>query len=211
MDLMRLRVFPTTIKAGHKAQYLDSLNTFTDEYIKSSKDDYFEKYPNQETSFGGSYHSTTLLDDPRFDDYHTMIKNQSITMLDELGYDTKPYDITFSDSWVQEFSELGGGHHDYHTHANSTILAFYFLKCGPNCPKITFKDPRVARLPLGLKESNKDSITEASETINITPQEGLLVIAPGYLDHAFEVQSDSEPFRFIHSNIFFVPDSLKII
>ena len=37
-----------------------------------------------------------------------------------------------TESWVQEFSKKGGGHHNSHIHGDNHVSAFYYLKCSEN-------------------------------------------------------------------------------
>ena len=78
-----------------------------------------------------------------------------------------------------------------HIHSNNYISAAYYVKAPTNCGDIIFYDPRdakVVRKPEGINGNNLNA-----DTVNITPQEGLLVLFPSYLYHSVnENQSDDE-------------------
>tara|TARA_S200000501_G_C20722188_1_gene698944 strand:- start:685 stop:1086 length:402 start_codon:yes stop_codon:yes gene_type:complete len=111
------------------------------------------------------------------------------------------YNMIYTESWVQEFSFNGAGHHWFHTHGNNHISGFYFLKCGPNSSKPFFQDPRVAHVPLKLKEKDSTKITNANDLVNFNVKPGTLMLFPAYMSHAYMVDHGIEPFRFIHINM----------
>ena len=71
-----------------------------------------------------------------------------------MGYDMDNYNLIYTESWVQEFSFNGAGHHWFHTLSNNHISGFYFLKASDKTSKPFFQDPRTAHVPLKLKEDN---------------------------------------------------------
>ena len=81
--------------------------------------------------WNGLYHSTSLINDPKFRDLQDWIfraKDKKKRELDEQGFDLKDHQLFLTELWVQEFSHLGGGHHTLHTHWNGHMSGHLFLK-----------------------------------------------------------------------------------
>ena len=121
--------------------------------------------------------------------------------LDDMGYDMNNYSLIYTESWVQEFSFNGAGHHWFHTHGNNHISGFYFLKASEKTSRPFFQDPRTAHPPLKLKEKDSLKITNANDIINYNVKPGTLMLFPAYMSHAYMVDHGLEPFRFIHINM----------
>jgi hypothetical protein len=51
---------------------------------------------------------------------------KSIDFLDWQGFDMQQYAAFISQSWVQEFSKNGGGHHSAHIHWNQHVSGILF-------------------------------------------------------------------------------------
>ena len=86
-----------------------------------------------------------------------------------------------------------------HIHSNNYISAAYYVKAPKNCGDIKFHDPRsakVIRTPITKKPNNLNL-----EVINITPQEGLLVLFPSYLHHSVDMNNSSVERVVISFNI----------
>ena len=120
--------------------------------------------------------------------------------LDYLGYNLKNHTLFFTESWVQEFSKKGGGHHNSHIHGDNHVSAFYYLKCSENTSRPVFHDPRLAAKMMKLPEKDSKKVTMANDKINYTPKPGTLIIIPAYLEHEYGVDDGKEEFRFIHFN-----------
>ena len=118
-----------------------------------------------------------------------------------MGYDMDHYSLIFTESWVQEFSFNGAGHHWFHTHSNAHISGFFFLKCSKLTSKPMFQDPRTAHVPLKLKEKDPEKISNANDIVNYSICPGSLLLFPAYMSHAYAVDHGIEPFRFIHINM----------
>ena len=194
--------FNTTIWHEQKLDFLKSLNTASNKYIKLAKNfPEAKKYIKKHGDFGRSYHSTSLINDNDFLDFRTYIGLKSWEYLDHQGYDMSQYTTMMSEMWVQEFSKKGGGHHSAHIHWNQHVSGFYFLKCSDKTSYPIFHDPRTGARATKLKMKNENIISGGTELVHIRPMPGTLVIFPGYLEHEFTVDHGEEPFRFIHWNM----------
>lgn len=192
-----LECFKTPIWALEKPDFIRSLTKATDPYIKESKQRFKEKYKKTD-GFGVSYHSTQLLGDSKFKDFHTFVGQKCWDFLDASGFDMSHYTTFYEQSWVQEFTRKGGGNHSSHIHWNTHVNAFYFLKCGPETSFPVFHEPRTGARATKLKMKTGQAINAATELVHFKPKPGDLIIFPGYLEHEFAVDSGKQPFRFIH-------------
>jgi|TARA_R100000406_G_scaffold94559_1_gene86664 uncharacterized protein (TIGR02466 family) len=193
--------FKTPILVEEKTEYLKSLNTACNKYIKEARKKNKARIK-KDGDFGMSHHSTPLLDDNNFLDFKKLVGQKSWDFLQYQGFDMSKYTLIYSEMWVQEFSKNGGGHHSAHIHWNQHVSGFYFLKCSEKTSYPIFHDPRVGarvtklHMRPGLKE-----IMNGEELVHFKPKPGLLVLFPGYLQHEFAVDNGKEPFRFIHFNL----------
>ena len=193
--------FKTPILVEEKTEYLKSLNTACNKYIKEARKKNKARIK-KDGDFGMSHHSTPLLDDNNFLDFKKLVGQKSWDFLQYQGFDMSKYTLIYSEMWVQEFSKNGGGHHSAHIHWNQHVSGFYFLKCSEKTSYPIFHDPRIGarvtklHMRPGLKE-----IMNGEELVHFKPKPGLLVLFPGYLQHEFAVDNGKEPFRFIHFNL----------
>ena len=200
--------FKTPILVEEKTEYLKSLNTACNKYIKEARKKNKARIK-KDGDFGMSHHSTPLLDDNNFLDFKKLVGQKSWDFLQYQGFDMSKYTLIYSEMWVQEFSKNGGGHHSAHIHWNQHVSGFYFLKCSEKTSYPIFHDPRVGarvtklHMRPGLKE-----IMNGEELVHFKPKPGLLVLFPGYLLHEFAVDNGKEPFRFIHFNLQAVPKEI---
>ena len=188
--------FSSPIYHEDKTEWLEKLDKLCDPYIKTSRG-----LHQVQDEIGAVYHSTFLYIDPEFKFFHDYVLNKSHWLLDDMGYDVNLYDLIFTQSWVQEFSFNGCGHHWFHTHSNNHVSGFYFLKSSPKTSKPMFQDPRVAHAALKLKEKDASTITNSNDLVNYEPFRGRFIFFPAYLSHLYMVDHGIEPFRFIHFNI----------
>ena len=189
-----------------KPEWLEKLDKLCDPYIKEARDDQIENNEKKKTlgyknDIGMTYHGRPLEPNEDFRFFHDYVAKKSRWVLDDMGYDMSYYNLVYTESWVQEISFYGAGHHWFHTHSNNHISGFYFLKCSDKTSRPFFQDPRVAHVPLKLKEKNNEKISNANDIVNYNVIPGSLMIFPAYMSHAYMVDHGIEPFRFIHFNI----------
>ena len=193
--------YSTPIWLFDKPEWLKSVNKVCDEYIKEAYTrDLKEKKVKKNKDFGWSYHSRPLFDDIRLKELHDWVGATSRNILDFMGYNISNHTLFCTESWVQEFSKKGGGHHNSHIHGDNHVSAFYYLKCSENTSRPVFHDPRLAAKMMKLPEKNSQKVSMANDKINYTPKPGTLIIIPAYLEHEYGVDDGKEEFRFIHFN-----------
>jgi hypothetical protein len=204
--MIKSEYFASPVYVEEKPQWVEKLDKLSDPYIKQARDD--QKENNQKrlehgykNDIGMTYHSGPLEPDENFRFFHDYVAQKSRWCLDDMGYDMNHYSLVYTESWVQEFSFNGAGHHWFHTHCNNHISGFYFLKCSDKTSRPFFQDPRVAHVPLKLKEKDPTKISNANDLVNFNVKPGTLMLFPAYMSHAYMVDHGIEPFRFIHINI----------
>ena len=151
--------------------------------------------------FGMVYHSGPIETDPKLKELHDWVGATSHNFLESMGYNLKNHTMFFTESWVQEFSKKGGGHHNSHIHGNNHVSAFLYLKCTENTSRPIFHDPRLAAKMMKLPEKDSKKISMANDKIHYTPKPGTLIFIPAYLEHEYGVDDGKEEFRFIHFNL----------
>ena len=204
--MIKSEYFASPIYHEEKPQWVSKLNKLCDPYIKEARENSKQRiedlkklgYPND---IGQTYHSNPLEPDENFRFLHDYMAKKSRWILDDMGYDMSNYNLIFTESWVQEFSFNGAGHHWFHTHSNAHISGFFFLKCSKLTSKPMFQDPRTAHVPLKLKEKDPEKISNANDIVNYSICPGSLLLFPAYMSHAYAVDHGIEPFRFIHINM----------
>ena len=199
--------FKTPFWFEEKLDFLKSLIKETDKYIKDARE-LRKTEIKKNNDFGTSYHSNTLLNDTKFKDFHNYISQKSFEFLDSQGFDMQQYVTFISQSWVQEFSKNGGGHHSAHIHHNQHVSGFYFLKASENTSFPVFYEPRTGARCTKLNLKNPEVITHGTEIVSFKVKSGVLLFFPGYMEHEFVVDHGKEPFRFIHFNIQAIPKEM---
>ena len=204
--MIKSEYFASPVYIEEKPEWVEKLDRLSNPYIKQARDDQEENNKKRLTlgyknDIGMTYHSLPLEPDENFRFFHDYVAQKSRWCLDDMGYDMENYALVYTESWVQEFSFNGAGHHWFHTHANNHISGFYFLKASEKTSRPFFQDPRTAHVPLKLKEKEPTKISNANDIVNFNVKPGTLMLFPAYMSHAYMVDHGIEPFRFIHINI----------
>jgi len=181
--------FESPIYVTKKNEWVDEVTKVTKKYIKSS------------TLSESVYHSDDIYSDKKLKKFCKFILDKSDEILDEQGFDTKKYKLNFSEMWVQEYDGLGKAHHSIHTHSNTHISGFYFLKCSSNSSFPRFHDPRPGAMMTKLYEKDSNEFTIASQSVDLKCLPGTFVFFNSYLPHEFTRDVMGEPFIFIHFNV----------
>jgi len=202
-------LFASAVYRQDLPEYIDPLNKITDDYIlkakKNTKPSIFareKKYGVAIGDHGMSYHSHgKLYQDKRISDFALLIKSTARNILETQGFDVSNYSLEYSEMWVQQFADRGGGHHETHVHWDNHISGFYFLKCSDRTSIPVFSDPRPGRMMLDLPVKDHTKLCWAMNRQSIRVKPGRLLIFNSYLPHEFTVDNGIDLFRFIHFNI----------
>jgi len=213
-QLAREDLFKCPIWFADEPKFVKKLNKASDKYIKEAqkrlKPDIYKrnkKFGNK-GDMGHVFHSTSLINDPKFKELQTYVGATSNNLLIEMGFDLTNYTVFITEMWVQEFAKQGGGHHTLHTHWNGHMSGFYFLKASEKTSMPLFEDPRPGNVMNLLPEKDKTKITYATSQINYKVQPGRLMFFPSYMPHQYMVDIGYEPFRFIHWNCQAIPNGV---
>ncbi|MDA9761361.1 2OG-Fe(II) oxygenase family protein [bacterium] len=204
--MIKSEYFASPVYIDEKPEWVEKLDNLSNPYIKQARDDQEENNKKRLTlgyknDIGMTYHSLPLEPDENFRFFHDYVAQKSRWCLDDMGYKMDDYNLVYTESWVQEFSFNGAGHHWFHTHGNNHISGFFFLKASDKTSRPFFQDPRTAHVPLKLKEKEPTKISNANDIVNFNVKPGTLMLFPAYMSHAYMVDHGIEPFRFIHINI----------
>ena len=206
--------FRTPIWQAEFPQYVDDLNKISDEYINFMKKKNKDLHKQRDKQYKAKlkdkysiYHSSTMMNDARIQEFINFCALRSNDFMTWSGFDISKHETLVHEFWVQEFSKLGGGHHNSHVHWNQHVSGFFFLKCTERTSYPIFHDPRPAALMTKLPSLNPDKVTFANDAIRYRIRPGTMIIFPGYLTHEYALDYGLDPFRFIHFNIQYVPKS----
>ena len=203
--------FKCPIWFADEPKFVKKLNKASDKYIKESQKNLKKQIDERSKKFGDKgdmghvFHSTTLINDPKFKELQDYVGATSYNLLIEMGFDLTNFEIFTTEMWVQEFAKKGGGHHTLHTHWNGHISGFYFLKASELTSMPMFEDPRPGNVMNLLPEKDKSKITYASSQVHYKVKPGRMIFFPSYLPHQYIVNMGYEPFRFIHWNCQAIP------
>ncbi len=206
MKMIKSEYFASPVYMEEKKEWVENINSLCNPYISDARNKQSDELKKREkdgykNDIGMTYHSGPLEPDQNFRFFHNYVAEKSRWCLEDMGYDMDSYNLIFTESWVQEFSFNGAGHHWFHTHSNNHISGFFFLNASDKTSRPFFQDPRTAHVPLKLKEKDSKKITNANDLINYSVYPGTLMIFPAYMSHAYMVDHGIEPFRFIHFNM----------
>ena len=125
------------------------------------------------------------------------ISPQLNSVLTDMGWDIKKQEVKITGMWA--VINKKNSSNAMHIHSNNYISAAYYVKAPKNCGDIVFYDPRPAPV-FSHPIAKKSNILNA--TLNsITPDEGLLVLFPSYLDHSVKPNLSSNQRIVISFNV----------
>ena len=207
--LEQLSFFESIVYYADCPEYLENLNKIMDEYVLKAREEKQkeikernERYNTDVGDHGMSYHSHgRLYEDERLHKFELFVRTTARYVLEHQGFDVSNYELDYTEMWVQEFADHGGGHHDTHVHWDNHVSGCYFLKCSDRTSKPIFRDPRAGRMMLNLPIKNHKRICTGMEMHKLKIKPGKLVLFNSYLPHQFDVDDGVDPFRFIHFNI----------
>tara|TARA_B100001250_G_C19757392_1_gene770780 strand:+ start:194 stop:802 length:609 start_codon:yes stop_codon:yes gene_type:complete len=115
----------------------------------------------------------------------------------DMGWDMKSQEVKISEMWsiINKHQASNASH----IHGNSFLSAAYYVRAPKDCGNIQFHDPRAAPVyhhPIIDKPNNLNS-----NTVAITPKEGLLVLFPSYINHSVGNNNSNEERIVISFNV----------
>ena len=202
-------MFESILYRAEVPEYLNKLNEICDKGLAKARKikqkeikERNERYGVDVGDHGMSYHTTRdLYKAPGMEDFESFVRATARNILESQGFDLSNYKMNYSEMWVQQFADRGGGHHETHVHWDNHISGFYFLKCSDRTSQPKFHDPRPGRMMMQLPLKDVKTLCAGMDNFKIKLKPGTLIFFNSYLPHEFKVDNGIDPFRFIHFNI----------
>ena len=187
--------FPSTVYSIKKPEFLTTIKTVAMEAVAKRR----SEQPKLDPIYP-LYQTENLFTDPRMAEFANYVGATGWNILQSQGFDMSNKNVFFMEMWCQEHHRHSAM--DEHIHGlGSQLVGFYFLDTPADCQKIVINDPRPAKKQINLQETNMTNVTYASNSINFTPEPGLLFFANSWLPHAFSRHASAKPSRFIHFSL----------
>ena len=158
-----------------------------------------EKNPEgiKKSNFNGWHSKDFDLNDKTPKKFIYAVSSNINTAFNDMDWDIEKQIIKIKSIWA--IINEKGAYNDRHHHGNSALSAAYYVRAPKGCGDIVFYDPRPAPV-YSHPIAKKPNILNA--TVNsITPDEGLLVLFPSYLDHSVKPNLSSSQRIVISFNI----------
>ena len=125
------------------------------------------------------------------------IMNNIQIALNDMEWDLEKQEVKVSNMWAIINQE--GAFNQKHQHGNCDLSAAYYVSAHEGCGDIVFYDPRPAPV-FSHPIAKKPNILNA--TINsVSPQEGMLVLFPSYLEHSVKTNLSNKQRVVISFNL----------
>ncbi len=126
-----------------------------------------------------------VLEQPIFAPLQQAVRASCASALREMGV----ADIAFRlQSWVNMHDR--GGFNFLHVHEGSLLSGSFYLKVPPGSGKFAFRDPRPG---VDSRFRQRELYANGYSDIKLTPDAGLLVLFPCWMEHFVEPHNSDEP------------------
>ena len=151
----------------------------------------------KKSNFNGWHSKDFDLNDEAPKKFINAVSSNINTTFNDMDWDIEKQIIKIKSIWAI-INEKGASNERHH-HGNSALSAAYYVRAPKDCGDIVFYDPRPAPV-FSHPIAKKPNILNA--TVNsITPDEGLLVLFPSYLDHSVKPNLSSNQRIVISFNV----------
>jgi uncharacterized protein (TIGR02466 family) len=121
---------------------------------------------------------------PEFGALNQAIRVACASVLSEMGQEK----IAFSlQSWINLHDR--GGFNFLHMHEGSLLSGSFYISVPPGSGQFVFRDPR----PGVITGSIKGGVPNGHVDVHLTPNAGLLVLFPSWMEHYVEPHESDEP------------------
>ena len=158
-----------------------------------------EKNPEgiKKSNFNGWHSKDFDLNDETPKKFIYAVSSNINTAFSDMDWDIEKQIVKIRSIWAI-INEKGASNERHH-HGNSALSAAYYVRAPKDCGDIEFYDPRPAPV-YSHPIAKKPNILNC--TINsITPEEGMLVLFPSYLDHSVKPNQSSNQRIVISFNV----------
>lgn len=125
-----------------------------------------------------------VLEKPLFASLRDAVRAGCSMALREMGIPDLPFDLQ---SWVNLHDR--GGFNFLHVHEGSLLSGSFYLQVPPGSGKFVFRDPR----PGVVHGYVKGAVPNGYSDIRLTPEAGLLVLFPCWMEHFVEPHESDQP------------------
>ena len=186
--------FSTPIWSNKIANYKD-VNEDLYNYILNLRDQNPEGI--KKSNYNGWHSKDFNLNDEIPKKFINAVSSNINTAFNDMDWDIEKQIIQIKSIWA--IINDKGASNERHHHGNSALSAAYYVRAPKDCGNIVFYDPRPAPV-FSHPIAKKPNILNA--TVNsITPDEGLLVLFPSYLDHSVKQNLSSNQRIVISFNV----------
>lgn len=133
---------------------------------------------------GWNSEDMAVLEQPVFAPLRQAIHSGCASALDGMGVRGVPFQLQ---SWINMHDR--GGFNFLHVHEGCLLSGCFYLKVPPGSGKLVFRDPR----PGVIHGYVKGAVPNGYSDIQLTPDAGLLVLFPSWMEHFVEPHDSDEP------------------
>ena len=193
--------FASPVYSIEKPEFLSDVLAASNDALRKARKDKKpdEIYPVTMSGFDG---------DERINPFWDYAINTGWNILRDQGYAMSGLETYFTEFWCQQHDKYSSM--DYHLHGDCKLVAFYFLECPKDPPRLVIHDPRPGKMMSPMREADAAIISLASSAVNFAPKPGTLMYANSWLPHSFTRNPSVKPFKFIHMNIDTRPASAPV-
>ena len=133
---------------------------------------------------GWNSEDMAVLEQPVFAPLRQAIRSGCTSALGEMGVRDIPFRLQ---SWINMHDR--GGFNFLHVHEGCLLSGCFYLKVPAGSGKLVFRDPR----PGVIHGYVKGAVPNGYSDIQLTPDAGLLVLFPSWMEHFVEPHDSDEP------------------
>lgn len=133
---------------------------------------------------GWNSQDMAVLEQPMFTPLRDAVRAGCASALRDMGVANIPFDLQ---SWVNLHDR--GGFNFLHVHEGCLLSGSFYLQVPSGSGRLVFRDPR----PGVLYGYVKGAVPNGCTDIQLTPEAGLLVLFPSWMEHYVEPHGSDEP------------------
>jgi uncharacterized protein (TIGR02466 family) len=175
-------LFPTRIWQARLPSLRDRLDEWSAEVLRMRAAS--PKPAGRTNRSGWNSEDMAVLERPPFAPLRDAIRAGCAGALREMGVAGVPFELQ---SWVNLHDR--GGFNFLHVHEGCLLSGSFYLKVPPGSGKFVFRDPR----PGVVHGYVKGAVPNGYSDIHLTPEAGLLVLFPCWMEHFVEPHESDEP------------------